>query len=153
MSMAIFGEGRVHPHACGRTSPAEPAGPTIPGPSPRVQGNLILKRSAAIDRGSIPARAGEPPTSSRDCPRVQVHPRACGGADWPEELTMTPSGPSPRVQGNRPGVARSLGADGSIPARAGEPGRWPTCVMWMTVHPRACGGTPVPAWAKKKRFP
>ena len=60
--------------------------------------------------------------------------------------TLTPvSGPglSPRVRGNRPGVAVGLGVAGSIPACAGEPPAIRISAISGGVYPRVCGGTPV----------
>ena len=51
------------------------------------------------------------------------------------------AGLSPRVRGNRsPSRSRTQGR-GSIPARAGEPGRPSGWRFNSTVYPRACGGT------------
>ena len=78
------------------------------GLSPRMRGNRILtrlERGHSSGVGSIPAHAGEPPTTSGSCRwSSRVYPRACGGTG---ALHRTPSWLERRLR--------------SIPAHAGEP--------------------------------
>ena len=72
-------ERKVYPRACGGTIPApEPLVPGM-GLSPRVRGNHDGRVAANDLRGSIPARAGEPPSQSLMIRWARVYPRACGG--------------------------------------------------------------------------
>ena len=110
------------------------------GPSPRVRGSRDPRRRGAQDRGSIPARAGEPTPACCVHSAGSVHPRACGGAPRMPCSSSPAHGPSPRVRGSRGPHRVDDELVGSIPARAGEP-------MWSSrpstlrsVHPRACGG-------------
>ena len=92
------------------------------GRSPRERGSRRRPSEAHLERGSIPARAGEPaPRSTRTTWRW-VDPRASGGAP-----------------GRR---ASRRGAWGSIPARAGEPWISETQYEPSRVDPRASGGAP-----------
>ena len=50
-------------------------------------------------------------------------------------------GLSPRMRGNPRGVNAAIPGLGSIPAHAGEPGRWSFMCGMAGVYPRACGGT------------
>ena len=52
----------VYPRACGGTSDSRIAPHCRLGLSPRVRGNLSERTATNILEGSIPARAGEPPT-------------------------------------------------------------------------------------------
>ena len=70
-----------------------------------------------------------------------VYPRVCGGTLMTGMGCPDGCGLSPRVRGN-PTTARAVWASPrSIPACAGEPGRW--CTRWglRRVYPRVCGGT------------
>ena len=130
------------------------------GLSPRVRGNHSGPRALGDDRGSIPARAGEPSLPQSLNRAGKVYPRACGGTELEIYADIDTTGLSPRVRGTArtliiwlygglsPRVRGNLvaGADvvdggGSIPARAGEPS--PLCrgMAPVTVYPRACGGT------------
>ena len=61
----------------------------------------------------------------------------------PSKIT---EGLSPRVRGNLNLMGLIEIPKGSIPARAGEPGRiWITRAL-ITVYPRACGGTLLYYW-------
>ena len=51
------------------------------------------------------------------------------------------AGLSPRVRGNQCGGLRMNQRNGSIPARAGEPGSPSSSDDVPRVYPRACGGT------------
>jgi len=111
---------RDHPRACGGAARERLIARRLQGPSPRVRGSQAATRAAGANRGTIPARAGEPchvacsPLSGRD------HPRACGGS---------------------PGRAGAAGInEGTIPARAGEPRCASPGLRIARDHPRACGG-------------
>ena len=92
------------------------------GLSPRVRGNRHpTSRPILPNVRSIPACAGEPPTSRK------VYPRVCGGT-WSAYRGNSPvGGLSPRVRGNPFEILPSGGLSprveliGSIPACAGEP--------------------------------
>ena len=134
----------VYPRACGGTPRIRVGNGLCEGLSPRVRGNRHDARTRVMHIRSIPARAGEPPRSSRLTSGSPVYPRACGGTSWFTASTIRLSGLSPRVRGNRKRPHRSGGTWRSIPARAGEPGTAPPASRETPVYPRACGGTPLP---------
>ena len=105
--------------------------------SPRVRGNLCQ----GLRPGSIPARAGEPTFLPRSRRSLKVYPRACGGTGSIRSGVRDWSGLSPRVRGNLNPWRMSGFQRGSIPARAGEPGRVGVRAWVHEVYPRACGGT------------
>ena len=110
------------------------------GRSPRERGSRGVRVLGRGALGSIPARAGEPgfPQRFRTVPRVD--PRASGGANL-KRLGHSPShGRSPRERGSRRAAARHARQDGSIPARAGEPGMSGAHASTCRVDPRASGG-------------
>ena len=136
----------VYPRACGGTSPVFTRLVGYWGLSPRVRGNHIVggRRSpSGLERGSIPARAGEPSAFARAGePFRGVYPRACGGTFIERSIPARAAwGLSPRVRGN----GNDFGSPvlGSIPARAGEPSPMtgPCGAHVLRVYPRACGGT------------
>ena len=133
----------VYPRACGGTKPPMPPAAKRAGLSPRVRGNQEVIDQAALDDGSIPARAGEPPRSRRSVGAPRVYPRACGGTARSFAAAARPSGLSPRVRGNPRRRRHCVSVAGSIPARAGEPVFVRGVDCRSRVYPRACGGTRV----------
>ena len=91
---------RVYPRVCGGTNSSVAAGALEPGLSPRVRGNLWLANSAAFQRGSIPACAGEPSSHSGTRSISTVYPRVCGGTADSGVAGRRDQGLSPRVRGN-----------------------------------------------------
>ena len=90
----------VYPRACGGTDPGLVYLVLHPGLSPRVRGNLQVCQEGVLSLGSIPARAGEPPTECGSRWPTRVYPRACGGTLEPIAVKDTDTGLSPRVRGN-----------------------------------------------------
>ena len=132
---------RVYPRACGGTPPFCGQQVDLDGLSPRLRGNLPQASCQVGSARSIPALAGEPPSTTASGRTTPVYPRACGGTVSLAIIALTVTGLSPRLRGNRcagPQVCKSLG---SIPALAGEPGQQRTLGPRRTVYPRACGGT------------
>ena len=167
----------VYPRACGGTYPRRRLYPRRRGLSPRVRGTRQTTRRSRSCAGlsprvrgnppddtpepelrrSIPARAGEPAGNGQAVLRSGVYPRACGGTTWIGHARHTYNGLSPRVRGNRNGLACRAIAGRSIPARAGEPRLINYGRRSCTVYPRACGGTrlhrffSVPSWGLSPR--
>ena len=132
---------QVYPRVCGGTCPAEVAGASGGGLSPRVRGNPRCTGRASSSPGSIPACAGEPPHRQGARRVREVYPRVCGGTNHFFTSPGAPGGLSPRVRGN-PGAWWCAGRSGrSIPACAGEPHRRRTGMVFQQVYPRVCGGT------------
>ena len=106
-----------------------------------MRGNRRASGGDRSDRGSIPARAGEPIIIASSVQYLRVYPRACGGTP-PRPSTCQPCpGLSPRVRGNPARNVEGHLRRGSIPARAGEPGLDVVFAVEVGVYPRACGGT------------
>ena len=99
----------------------------------------VLNRDA--QRGSIPARAGEPAMNTISSPAAMVYPRACGGTVPSQARPTAAAGLSPRVRGNRRRLHQPPNRHRSIPARAGEPNLRNLSSDISKVYPRACGGT------------
>ena len=134
-------ERRVYPRVCGGTPCAATAAPSSPGLSPRVRGNHRAGGAGGAQPRSIPACAGEPGCAAPQCSRAWVYPRVCGGTPASWNPVAAGQGLSPRVRGNRNGVAPASGNRRSIPACAGEPGRTGMTPGYAGVYPRVCGGT------------
>ena len=115
---------RVYPRVCGGTAGSTPPRWTPGGLSPRVRGNRAHVVPDDPRRGSIPACAGEPSPGLRASRTGRVYPRVCGGTPAGFYTQRPVPGLSPRVRGNRPGGPATRPDAGSIPACAGEPGRW-----------------------------
>ena len=111
------------------------------GLSPRVRGNHVYEVFGVECRGSIPACAGEPRSSTGAGIPLSVYPRVCGGTNNLASFYGWPDGLSPRVRGNRVEHVLDERADGSIPACAGEPASPWAWASASPVYPRVCGGT------------
>ena len=131
----------VYPRACGGTGRGCHPCRSCQGLSPRVRGNRHEVLVRATDSGSIPARAGEPPSTVVNAPANGVYPRACGGTYGASVDHAPGTGLSPRVRGNLYTPTGGGGGMGSIPARAGEPPYVAVIQFCKEVYPRACGGT------------
>ena len=144
---------KVYPRACGGTSQPLTGPSAAQGLSPRVRGNRSQALVQADLQGSIPARAGEPPTWLGKVSPWTVYPRACGGTSRLRSLGELPRGLSPRVRGNHSGCGPVWSGGGSIPARAGEPYTGIAIYDPPMVYPRACGGTSIrkAVWISRPR--
>ncbi len=141
MGRARIATSRVYPRAGGGTGSVAPVAPPVAGLSPRGRGNRESVDAAVAQRGSIPARAGEPPPPAARGARERVYPRAGGGTAVISLKPVEVSGLSPRGRGNlKTSLAIAL-VGGSIPARAGEPSGRPRSRRPSGVYPRAGGGT------------
>ena len=131
----------VYPRPCGGTLNLLAFTRTSGGLSPPVRGNLCYRLRRFGPGGSIPARAGEPLSTSSIHTRRPVYPRPCGGTHHHHQQDLYREGLSPPVRGNQDLMPSLFGSKGSIPARAGEPD-WFCCrVEPSKVYPRPCGGT------------
>ncbi len=131
---------RVDPRVCGGAATIAANLCPSSGRSPRVRGSRAAIRASRGRRGSIPACAGEPCSSSGNgCPS-RVDPRVCGGASPARPMSASARGRSPRVRGSLAAHGSDDGCDGSIPACAGEPSTSARVVVTAGVDPRVCGG-------------
>ena len=132
---------RVYPRTCGGTASAPSRRRSGWGLSPHVRGNRCRACTFAPYPGSIPARAGEPLLDFGHYSSFRVYPRTCGGTPDASSTNASGGGLSPHVRGNPRRGNQALGPRGSIPARAGEPGRGGRPGGRPGVYPRTCGGT------------
>mgnify|MGYP001765594054 CR=1 FL=1 len=135
--------GRDHPRVCGGAFDQATFAGRFVGPSPRVRGSLSGGKSTPQNRGTIPACAGEPCLSGFAAKRRRDHPRVCGGASMISQASVMAMGPSPRVRGSQGPAVVTTGANGTIPACAGEPLRDRRTGREPGDHPRVCGGAPM----------
>ena len=139
ISQATSGCG-VYPRVCGGACRPALRRCMPEGLSPRVRGSRQPPRLQGRGRGSIPACAGEPPTSSRTAACQRVYPRVCGGALSGRKPRLKAMGLSPRVRGSHDLYSATSGIVGSIPACAGEPSVHSRSKPLPGVYPRVCGG-------------
>ena len=131
----------VYPRTCGGTGAPNPCQSASWGLSPHVRGNHLSDDALDYSHRSIPARAGEPRARVASRGAHAVYPRTCGGTVLNGERPLMGSGLSPHVRGNLRHHWLRHEQQGSIPARAGEPRTWRTCLRKSRVYPRTCGGT------------
>ena len=91
------------------------------GRSPRARGNPGLDRRRHPHRGSIPASAGKPSSSTAAPTASPVDPRERGETGAHLLTRFVVEGRSPRARGNQIGRRVARRRRGSIPASAGKP--------------------------------
>ena len=131
----------VYPRTGGGTASCELGAGDWMGLSPHGRGNLIADCRKLLDRGSIPARAGEPSLSRLGRPATWVYPRTGGGTAAGTTSPGCSWGLSPHGRGNQRESDLADAGEGSIPARAGEPGKDRWNEVAEGVYPRTGGGT------------
>ena len=113
--------------------------PCARGPSPRARGIPWHAAGRPSALGSIPASAGNPPTSGPCWRPARVHPRERGESLDVQPLQQIARGPSPRARGIPTGSRSAARELGSIPASAGNPSCSATWTPGGRVHPRERG--------------
>ena len=132
---------QVYPRACGETERPGGLSGIVWGLSPRMRGNRLDPATSQLSTRSIPAHAGKPFNRFIYQAVDWVYPRACGETGLPQRENNALQGLSPRMRGNRAGVAQDAPRTGSIPAHAGKPKSYFGCWPSDWVYPRACGET------------
>ena len=113
----------VYPRPCGEAPPSGPHPQMIEGLSPPVRGSRDECHELWVKLGSIPARAGKPTTVGSGSSQTKVYPRPCGEAGARARDDLITTGLSPPVRGSLHELTMGTDRPGSIPARAGKPGR------------------------------
>ena len=131
----------VYPRVGGGTDCIAKANEIFGGLSPRGRGNRGLRPGRGLAGGSIPAWAGEPPSSNRPSSASTVYPRVGGGTRTSHRGDFKYPGLSPRGRGNPVQPAGGVSTLGSIPAWAGEPPLAYSSTHAARVYPRVGGGT------------
>ncbi len=95
---------RVYPRPCGETLESALQRRVDEGLSPPMRGNPLRRGKPRKDIGSIPAHAGKPASSrTRSC-TARVYPRPCGETVCRGVGKPYPTGLSPPMRGNLPGL-------------------------------------------------
>ncbi len=115
------------------------------GPSPLARGNPDHLEHQDQRQGSIPARAGQPPSGCNRQAASRVHPRSRGATTTEGTPMQGVFGPSPLARGNQTAGRARDRCWGSIPARAGQPTTTLETCAGTWVHPRSRGAT----WAAR----
>ena len=115
--------------------------PSKPGLSPRVRGNLFSCQAADHIPRTIPACAGEPPSTTTGDGGMTNYPRVCGGTAFKFCFSRLIAGLSPRVRGNLKYIHIVQHQKWTIPACAGEPSLLRYRAFNFKDYPRVCGGT------------
>ena len=110
------------------------------GLSPPARGSRRFQTTGRAIAGPIPARAGEPCSSSGRAGRARAYPRPRGGADAADAGRRSSPGLSPPARGSHAPHLRSRAGLRPIPARAGEPTWRRTWWRRMEAYPRPRGG-------------
>ena len=134
---------RVYPRTRGATMALSCSSVSSTGLSPHARGNPHVVHVPLDNRGSIPARAGQPAPPRSVSSRKAVYPRTRGATNVDSPSESSPEGLSPHARGNRGKDSLVVAHLGSIPARAGQPPSPRDSRAWSTVYPRTRGATPV----------
>ncbi len=129
----------VHPRACGEHSPARCPTRMSAGSSPRMRGTPDPRGHVGLRQRFIPAYAGNTNRGTSVEAIRTVHPRACG--EHTEGASRPPphSGSSPRMRGTLMKAGPTIQDGRFIPAHAGNTEGSIPFLVFLTVHPRACG--------------
>jgi len=133
----------VHPRVRGGDGGRSAARAAGLGPSPRARGRRWVRRQGMRRGRSIPACAGETPSSSTHGGSSGVHPRVRGGDRNCYAARIAARGPSPRARGRQYSFTKPNFLKGSIPACAGETPCMLSPNSSTRVHPRVRGGDAV----------
>ena len=128
-----------HPRVCGEHPHKAIADSGFPGSSPRVRGTPAALLGSDQHRGIIPACAGNTEYRDHRQSRRRDHPRVCGEHRRLAAARRSTRGSSPRVRGTRRVHSRPHGADGIIPACAGNTSSPSRVIYQPGDHPRVCG--------------
>ena len=131
----------VYPRAYGETAVRLVLCVHVGGLSPRLRGNHESTENPRPPLGSIPALTGKPMGSSRWGGGCGVYPRAYGETRVRQAPGGGDAGLSPRLRGNRRGMAVRCASPRSIPALTGKPRRGRRTDALVRVYPRAYGET------------
>ena len=134
-------ESRVYPRVCGGTLFLYCLASRSLGLSPRVRGNHQARLAINDCKWSIPACAGEPPSSEEPLPICTgLSPRVRGNL-FGSILSVRAPRSIPACAGNPLPHSCTRHHRRSIPACAGEPRQVLSCQGRTEVYPRVCGGT------------
>ena len=104
-----------------------------------MRGTPFAGKFAALERGIIPAYAGNTLELLGSYPHAWDHPRVCGEHVSHILLTGTVEGSSPRMRGTRTFQNGHSQRVGIIPAYAGNTATYSTEDTNIRDHPRVCG--------------
>ena len=135
------GAARAYPRSRGATVSALRCGRLRWGLSPLARGNRTGDRKHAIPPGPIPARAGQPLSSSRMLGASWAYPRSRGATGATRAMMDNSGGLSPLARGNHRKQQEFHALGGPIPARAGQPHRFRGVSPVRGAYPRSRGAT------------
>ena len=130
---------RDHPRVCGEHCIIGSVQNIRQGSSPRMRGTPVHVDNFTVDRGIIPAYAGNTKCSSRTAPTSRDHPRVCGEHAFCSFVSSFARGSSPRMRGTLRTIMISTHHEGIIPAYAGNTYVERINVDLVGDHPRVCG--------------
>ena len=110
------------------------------GRSPHARGRHFTRILCILQKGSIPACAGETKYLASKNGTTRVDPRMRGGDQFEPLQPAGKDGRSPHARGRPPSLYLSGSERGSIPACAGETGFTRKGMTFLRVDPRMRGG-------------
>ena len=128
-----------HPRVCGEHRVLSLNRSVNRGSSPRMRGTRHHSRRRPVDRGIIPAYAGNTFRLPAATPARRDHPRVCGEHATGASTQVNCTGSSPRMRGTPMMRLQMAGTDGIIPAYAGNTSHRRRIGCIPRDHPRVCG--------------
>ncbi len=130
-----------YPRSRGATGPDRRSVAGQGGLSPLARGNLGMVGDSRPGRGTIPARAGQPPRVWPISPVSGDYPRSRGATSSAKNQMGTARGLSPLARGNLESIGGKCLRVGTIPARAGQPTSTRSHTTHSGDYPRSRGAT------------
>ncbi len=130
----------VYPRPCGGNFVVLHPEEIMEGLSPPMRGKRPALDPHHVGNRSIPAHAGETPTTTSWASGTQVYPRPCGGNGPVPACVCFIHGLSPPMRGKLALFQRQPLHYRSIPAHAGETYQADQPGPQLPVYPRPCGG-------------
>ena len=134
---------RAYPRSHGATCAPPLLLPAVQGLSPLARGNHDRGLNARQDSGPIPARTGQPQALLGSGLFFRAYPRSHGATLAGRALRNRRRGLSPLARGNLGLAGKPRHKLGPIPARTGQPLRWPLRPWSLRAYPRSHGATGV----------
>ena len=132
---------RAYPRIRGGTCRACVSVVVTAGLSPHPRGNPYSQAETKLNKGPIPASAGEPTPQAAGPTWAWAYPRIRGGTHHASANRSSVSGLSPHPRGNRSDEQEEATQYGPIPASAGEPNFEFVGLRLEGAYPRIRGGT------------
>ena len=128
-----------HPRTCGEHQVGQRGRRRHRGSSPHMRGTHSSSQDTNLERGIIPAHAGNTYYKTRKNYLLRDHPRTCGEHSQNPNPAQRMTGSSPHMRGTHAALMFDADCAGIIPAHAGNTSHDKSFQKIFKDHPRTCG--------------